>query len=138
MVMKAGATNHDKSRIRKLLNTGYTPEQISALTRVRPSHVAAITKQIQAGTLKIGGSGRKADYGHGENDGKEEQIEQAAAVGMIEDSHSAEVAEMQKQINAANQRADDAEANKDPVVPEKTKPGPKAKKTLADKATEET
>jgi hypothetical protein len=104
MVMKAGASNHDKVRIRKMHNSlGYSPEQISALTRVRPKHVAAIIKQINAGTLKVGGTGGR-EYNHGDQDGQEEQIEAGAAKLITDDAKDLEIQELQAVIDAEAKR----------------------------------
>lgn len=53
---KPGATFRDKNLIKRLHAQGKSQQHMSAVTRVKPEHVAAIIKQIDAGTLRLSGS----------------------------------------------------------------------------------
>lgn len=102
MVMKAGASNHDKVLIRKLYLQGEHPDVISASLKIRPAQVAAIIKQHQEGTLKIGGTGAGQPL-PGDADGQIQTLEPGAAEGILQEQSEAEV-------KAATDRAEAAEA----------------------------
>lgn len=119
--MKAGASNHDKVRIRKLHLVGRSSQQISALTTVQHKHVIAIIKQVDSGTLKLMGGG-KTDYGHGDQDGKEPEIEQLAAVKVVEDAKDTEIDALKEQLVTAKEKL-----AKKPARKAKRRAKPKAK-----------
>ena len=75
-MFKAGATYRDKNRIRKLHKQGMPGERISQLTQIRPEHVAAITAQVDAGSLSLNAAGKRnvnrrvggGEYGNDDED----------------------------------------------------------------------
>lgn len=102
MVMKAGASNHDKVMIRKLYQAGNHVEVISATLKVKPKQVASIIEQIEAGTLRVGGTGGSQPL-PGDVDGQIPTLEPLAAKAYLEEQAEAEV-------KAATGRAEAAEA----------------------------
>jgi len=116
MVMKAGASAHDKNTVRRLYSAGRSVEQIAALTHLRPAHVVAICKQIDSGTLR---GAKKAPFAVGEPGSPELNIEQKAAEGVIakeledyEAVRQREKAEMQAKIDELEAGAKEAEPAK--------------------------
>jgi len=97
MVMKAGANNTDKSRIRKMVAQGLSDEQISATCSVRLPHVRAIRAQIEAGTLKIG-RGSAPSYGLGDSENGDVVYDPTAAVAVVNQHQEQEIADLQRQL----------------------------------------
>lgn len=131
MTMKAGASFGDKNRIRALHGKGYSLEQISALTRVRPQHVEKIIEQIKAGTLRVSGS--QAHYNIGEGDGGDAVPDQKTAEGQVAQALESENASLQAQLKEAQDKLDAAKVESED--PPKRKPGRPKKQPEEEDAT---
>lgn len=121
MVMKAGASNSDKVRIRKLDQGGATVEQISATCSIRIPQVQAILKQAREGVMFKGGTG----YGLGDQDGRDSVPEQNVAAHMVNEDAEQRIAAMaakleakESELSEEKDRADTAESLLDEATEE--------------------
>ena len=62
-MFKAGSTFRDKNKIRLMHKRGMSADLISQTIRVKPEHVEAVIKQVDAGTLKRSARGTRSSGG---------------------------------------------------------------------------
>jgi hypothetical protein len=141
-MFKAGITNREKNQVRTMHMEGKTTEQISALLRLRPQHVRAVTERLDKEGVVMYISGKpenRANAGHGSGAGEVQlgepgqqanvspQDAQAQVTSALESENEAMRKELEelreKQAEEAAQEAQDEEqAEDEPEVAEAEDP----------------